>query len=47
MPDAVEQAKNCFETVLEHGPRIEIDHYLVYVTRALFRVRLTYWALRH
>jgi len=32
MPEAVEQAKNCFETVLEHGARIEIDHYLVYVT---------------
>jgi hypothetical protein len=42
MPEATEQAKDCFETVLEHGPKIEIDHYLVYTTRAPFRIRITY-----
>jgi hypothetical protein len=34
MPEAADQAKACFETVLEHGPKIEVDHYLVYATRA-------------
>lgn len=34
MPEAAEQAKDCFETVLGHGLKIEIDHYLVYTTRA-------------
>ena len=33
MPEAAEQAKVCFEAVLEHGPKIQIDHYLVYTTR--------------
>ena len=46
MPEAAEQAKDCFETVLEHGPKIEIDHYLVYITRALFRIH-PYHTLRH
>lgn len=42
MPEAAEQAKACFEAVLEHGPKIEIDHYLVYTTRALSRTHLSY-----
>jgi hypothetical protein len=43
IPEAVEQAKACLETVLEHGPKIEIDHYLVYTTRASFPTHLIHY----
>jgi len=46
MPEAAEQAKTCFEAVLEHGPKIEIDHYLVYTSRTLFRGQ-SYLTLRY
>lgn len=42
VPEAAEQAKSCFEAVLERGPKIETDHYLVYTTRVLPRTHLTY-----
>ena len=44
--DAERSAEEAFRAVFEYGPKIELDHYLVYFTRKL-AIGLSKWLVSH